>query len=192
MNNRPQHEDIKKSLETLRSGGLILYPTDTIWGIGCDPLNVEAIKKIYALKGRDQSKSMILLLENESMLNSYVEEVPEVAYQLIEYSERPLTIVYSKAKNLPPEMINTDGSVGIRIVKHPYCEQLIQRFKRPLVSTSANLSGTPSPSNYQDIAEEVKEGVDYIAQYGRDSVEDNQPSIVMKLEPDGRFEFLRK
>lgn len=192
MSAYPDHQDLKKSLDTLRSGGLLLYPTDTIWGIGCDPLNVEAIQQIYALKGRDQAKSMILLLENENMLSSYVEEVPDVAYQLIEYSERPLTIVYSKAKNLPPELVNSDGSIGIRIVKHPYCEKLIRRFRRPIVSTSANLSGEPSPKGFEDIAENIRDGVDYIAEYGRMESGSGQPSVVMKLDPSGAFEFLRK
>lgn len=192
MSAYPDHQDLKKSLDTLRSGGLLLYPTDTIWGIGCDPLNVEAIQQIYALKGRDQAKSMILLLENENMLSSYVEEVPDVAYQLIEYSERPLTIVYSKAKNLPPELVNSDGSIGIRIVKHPYCEELIRRFRRPIVSTSANLSGEPSPKGFEDIAENIRDGVDYIAEYGRMESGSGQPSVVMKLDPSGAFEFLRK
>lgn len=192
MSAYPDHQDLKESLDTLRSGGLLLYPTDTIWGIGCDPLNVEAIQQIYALKGRDQAKSMILLLENENMLSSYVEEVPDVAYQLIEYSERPLTIVYSKAKNLPPELVNSDGSIGIRIVKHPYCEELIRRFRRPIVSTSANLSGEPSPKGFEDIAENIRDGVDYIAEYGRMESGSGQPSVVMKLDPSGAFEFLRK
>lgn len=192
MSAYPDHQDIKKSLDALRSGELILYPTDTIWGIGCDPLNVEAIQKIYALKGRDQAKSMILLLENENMLSSYVEDVPDVAYQLIEYSERPLTIVYSKAKNLPPELVNADGSIGIRIVKHPFCEELIRRFRRPIVSTSANFSGEPSPKGFEDIAEDLKDGVDYIAEFGRLESGSGQPSVVMKLDPSGAFEFLRK
>src|SRR5690606_33402236 len=138
---QPQASDIKQALEVLRAGGLILYPTDTLWGIGCDATNPAAVERVYQLKERDQSKSLIVLLDNENKLSGYVNEVPDVAYQLIEYTERPLTIVYSDAKNLAPNLIAKDGSIGIRIVNHPFCSPLLQRFRKPIVSTSANLSG---------------------------------------------------
>lgn len=184
--------DLKNALETLRTGGVILYPTDTIWGLGCDALNREAIHKINTLKGRDQSKSLIILLENENQLQSYVREVPEVAYQLIEYSERPMTIIYSGAKNLPEELIGPGETIAIRVVRHPFCSPLLQRFRRPLVSTSANLSGHPNPANFAEIHPELIEKVDYVVQYGQDTTGDGRPSILMKLEPGGKFEFIRK
>lgn len=185
-------EDLSKTLETLRSGGIILYPTDTIWGVGCDATNPEAVEKVYALKGRAKDKSLIILLENDNRLASYVNEIPDVAYQLIELSEKPLTIIYSKAKNLATNLIAEDGSIGIRIVKHPFCEQLIQRFKKPIVSTSANISGAPSPKNFNDISDEIKDGVDYIVQFGQDDLTPKQASTIMKLDPSGAFSFIRK
>jgi L-threonylcarbamoyladenylate synthase len=184
--------DINNALETLRSGGIILYPTDTIWGVGCDATNAEAVEKVYALKGRSKDKSLIILLENDNRLASYVNEIPDVAYQLIELSEKPLTIIYSKAKNLAPNLIAEDGSIGIRIVKHHFCEQLIQRFRKPIVSTSANISGAPSPKNFNDISDEIKAGVDYIVQFGQDDLTPKQASTIMKLDPSGAFSFIRK
>ena len=182
MDTRPQSEDISHALEVLRAGGLILYPTDTIWGIGCDATNPTAVERVYQLKGRDHSKSLIALLGNENQLVAYVNEVPEVAYQLIEYTERPLTIVYSGAKNLAPNLIADDGSVGIRIVNHVFCDPLLQRFRKPIVSTSANLSGQPAPKNFADISDEIINQVDYVVRYGQDDEEKQQASMVMKLE----------
>lgn len=184
--------DINNALEVLRAGGLILYPTDTIWGIGCDATNPAAVARVYQLKGRDQSKSLIVLLDNENKLSGYVDEVPEISYQLIEYTERPLTIVYSGAKNLAPNLIAEDGSIGIRIVKHDFCSPLLQRFRKPLVSTSANLSGQPAPKNFSEISQEVINGVDYVVSYGQDDERENQASMVMRLEPGGKFSFIRR
>ncbi|WP_039053251.1 L-threonylcarbamoyladenylate synthase [Sphingobacterium sp. T2] len=185
-------EDLNKALETLKNGGIILYPTDTIWGIGCDATNPEAVEKVFALKGRDKSKSMIVLLHNDNQLAGYVNDVPEVAYQLIEVADRPMTIIYSNAKNLASNVIAEDGSVGIRIVNHPFCQQLLQRFRKPIVSTSANISGQPSAAAFDEIAEEIKQGVDYIVQYGQQDTTKGKPSIIMKLDPSGKFEFIRK
>lgn len=185
-------EDLNKALETLKNGGIILYPTDTIWGIGCDATNPEAVEKVFALKGRDKSKSMIVLLHNDNQLAGYVNDVPEVAYQLIEVADRPMTIIYSNAKNLASNVIAEDGSVGIRIVNHPFCQQLLQRFRKPIVSTSANISGQPSAATFDEIAEEIKQGVDYIVQYGQQDTTKGKPSIIMKLDPSGKFEFIRK
>lgn len=185
-------EEIAKAIEVLKSGGTILYPTDTIWGIGCDATNEQAVKKVQELKGRIASKSLIILLDNENKLGGYVREVPEIAYDLIEYAEKPLTIIYSGAKNLAPNVINEDGSIGIRIVKYPFCEQLIQRFRLPIVSTSANTSGNPAPKNFADIEEDVLNGVDYVVNWEQDDMAEKTPSTIMKLEPDGRFSFIRK
>lgn len=192
MHSTVQPSDIQKALDTLRGGGLILYPTDTIWGIGCDATDQKAVEKVHQLKGRGPGKSFIVLLHDENQLSSYVEDVPEVAYQLIEYADRPMTIVYSGAKNLAANVLADDGSIGIRVVRHPFCEQLLQRFRKPILSTSANISGRPAPGNYLDIEEEIRNGVDYIVAYGRDDRQANRPSVVIKLEPGGQFSFIRK
>lgn len=185
-------EEINKALEILKSGGIILYPTDTVWGLGCDATNIEAVAKVYALKNRADSKSMIILLDTDRKIQSYVSEVPDVAYDLIEFSEKPLTIIYSGAKNLAANLINEDGSIGIRIPKHNFCEQLIQRFRKPIVSTSANISGDPSPGNFSEINQEIIDGVDYVVDLEQVGREKKQPSTIMKLEPDGQFVFIRK
>ncbi|PVH25486.1 L-threonylcarbamoyladenylate synthase [Sphingobacterium corticibacter] len=185
-------DDVSKALETLQAGGIILYPTDTIWGIGCDATNPEAVEKVFALKGRDQAKSMILLLHNDNQLAGYVNDIPDVAYQLIEVTDRPLTIIYSLAKNLPANVMAADGTVGIRVVDHPFCQQLLQRFRKPIISTSANLSGQPSPRNFLDISPEITEGADYVVQFGQQDTEEREPSMIIKLDPSGKFEFIRK
>lgn len=185
-------DDINQALEVLKNGGLILYPTDTIWGIGCDATNPKAIEKVFALKGRDKSKSMLILLHSDNQLASYVREIPEVAYELIETIERPMTIIYSGAKNLAENAIADDGTIGIRVVDHPFCQQLLQRFKKPIISTSANISGQPSATNFAEIADEIKNGVDYVVEYGQKEQSHGTPSIIMKLDPSGKFEFLRK
>lgn len=185
-------EEVNKAFEVLKSGGIILYPTDTIWGIGCDATNPEAVDKVLKLKGRDENKSLIILLDSENKLPGYVNDIPEVAYDLIEYAENPLTIIFSGAKNLAKNTINKDGSIGIRIVKHDFCQQLIQRFRKPIVSTSANLSGKPSPSTFADISEEIINGVDYVVNFEQNDDSKKKPSTIMKLEPDGRFLFLRR
>jgi len=185
-------DDMKQALETLKAGGLILYPTDTIWGIGCDATNPEAVEKIFALKGRDKGKSMIVLLGNDYQLEAYVQEVPEVAYQLIEVADKPLTIIYNKAKNLAPNVVAEDGSIGIRVVQHAFCEELIQRFRKPIVSTSANISGEATAQNFSEISEEIKDGVDYVVQYGQMDMSKHQASTIMKIDASGKFEFIRK
>ncbi|WP_185215899.1 L-threonylcarbamoyladenylate synthase [Sphingobacterium mizutaii] len=185
-------EDLNQALETLKSGGLILYPTDTIWGIGCDATNPEAVEKIFALKGRDKGKSMIILLGNDNQLQSYVSEVPEVAYELLEATDKPLTIIYSKAKNLASNVVAEDGSIGIRIVNHPFCEQLLQRFRKPIVSTSANISGDASARNFVEVSDEIVNGVDYVVKFGQQDPSNGTASTIMKLDPSGKFEFIRK
>jgi L-threonylcarbamoyladenylate synthase len=184
--------ELEKALSILKTGGIILYPTDTIWGIGCDATNEEAVQKVMALKGRSASKSLIVLLDNENKLASYVREIPDVAYDLIEFAENPLTIVYSNAKNLAPSVINEDGSVGIRVVKHNFCQQLIQRFRLPIVSTSANISGQAAPKNFSEVAQEIIDGVDYVVNLEQEELEEKTPSTIMKLSPDGLFTFIRR
>lgn len=185
-------EEIEKALEIIKAGGIILYPTDTVWGIGCDATNEIAVEKIIKLKGRAENKSLIILLDNENRIESYVSDVPEIAYDLIEYAENPLTIVFSGAKNLASNVKNQDNSIGIRIVKHPFCQQLIHRFRKPIVSTSANLSGNPTPKNFHEIDEEIINGVDYVVNIEQEDLTPKKPSTIMKLEADGRFNFIRR
>ena len=185
-------DEVNKAFEVLKNGGLILYPTDTIWAIGCDATNSEAVDQICRLKGRAEEKSFIILLDTDSKLPSYVREVPEIAYDLIEFAEKPLTIIYSGAKNLAPNAIATDGSVGIRIVRHDFCIQLLQRFRKPIVSTSANLSGEPSPVSFLDISPEIVTGVDYVVDLEQNVVSGPRSSTILKLESDGRFTFIRR
>jgi L-threonylcarbamoyladenylate synthase len=185
-------DEVAKAFKVVQDGGIILYPTDTIWGIGCDAANTEAVQKIYCLKQRSETKSMIILLDTDNKLASYVQEVPELAYNLIEYAENPLTLVLPGARNISPALIAADGSVGIRVSNHPFCQGLIQRLRRPLVSTSANISGKPSPQYFSQIDQEIIDGVDYVVDVDQHSMEIKNPSTIMRLEPDGRFEFIRR
>jgi L-threonylcarbamoyladenylate synthase len=185
-------EEVAKALKIVQDGGIILYPTDTIWGIGCDASNTEAVKKIYSLKQRDEAKSMIILLDTVNKLESYVSNVNPLAFDLIEYAENPLTLVMPGAKNISSALISNDGSIGIRVVKNPFCEQLIQRLRKPLVSTSANISGKPSPQYFSQIDQEIIDGVDYVVDLDQHDMEIKTPSTIMRLAPDGKFEFLRK
>ena len=184
--------DIKKALEVLQNGGVILYPTDTIWGIGCDATNEKAVQRIYELKKREDSKSMLVLMENVNLLNRYVEEVPEIAYDLIEVTEKPMTIIYPGAKNLAKNLVAQDGSIGIRISSEEFTRQLIQRFKKPIVSTSANISGEPSPAFFNEISPEIIDAVDYVVEYRQDDHSPKEPSSIIKLGVGGEIEILRK
>src|ERR1700744_5386096 len=185
-------DEVAKAFNTIQEGGIILYPTDTIWGIGCDATNTEAVKKIYHLKQRDEAKSMIILLDTDNKLQSYVKEVPEIAYDLIQYAENPLTLVMPGAKNISPALINADGSIGVRVTNNPFCKQLIHRMRKPLVSTSANISGKPSPQYFSQIDPEIIDGVDYVVDIDKHSMEIKTPSTIMRLDPSGRFEFIRR
>ena len=185
-------DEVNKALKVLQDGGIILYPTDTIWGIGCDATNTDAVKKIYALKQREESKSMIILVDTDNKLQSYITEVPDIAFDLIEYAENPLTLVMPGARNISPALIAADGSVGIRVSNHPFCKQLIQRLRKPLVSTSANISGRPAPEYFSKIDEEIINGVDYVIDIDRYSTEIKKPSTIMRLSPNGSFEFIRR
>ncbi|AMR31749.1 translation factor Sua5 [Mucilaginibacter sp. PAMC 26640] len=185
-------DEVNKALKVIQEGGIILYPTDTIWGIGCDATNTEAVKKIFALKQREESKSMIILIDTDNKLQSYITEVPEIAYQLIEYAENPLTLVMPGARNISPSLIAEDGSVGVRVSSHPFCQQLIQRLRKPIVSTSANISGHPSPEYFGKIEQEIIDGVDYVVDIDQYSTEVKKPSTIMRLDPNGSFEFIRR
>ncbi len=185
-------QEVEKALEVLRNGGVILYPTDTVWGLGCDATNEEAVEKIKKIKGRADNQSFIILIDNDNRLAGYVQEVPDLAYDLIEYTENPLTIIFSGAKNLAKNVINQDGSVGIRVVKHDFCESLIQRFRKPITSTSANISGQPTPSTFQEISDEILQSVDYVVKVEQELTTPKKSSTIMKLSPSGEFHFIRK
>ena len=185
-------DDIAKAVEVLRSGGIILYPTDTIWGIGCDATNPAAVKRIYEIKQRQDTKSMLVLMENPNLLNSYISEVPEIAWELIEVADTPLTIIYPGAKNLAANLLAQDGSVGIRITTEAFTQQLIQRFRKPVVSTSANISGQKSPQNFSEISNEIKKSVDFIVQFRQDDLSKSNPSGILKLGVGGQIEVIRK
>ncbi|QQL48259.1 L-threonylcarbamoyladenylate synthase [Mucilaginibacter ginkgonis] len=185
-------DEIDKALNVIRDGGIILYPTDTIWGIGCDATNTDAVKKIYQLKQREESKSMIILVDADHKLEQYITEVPAIAFDLIEFAENPLTLVMPGAKNISPALIAEDGSVGIRVSAHPFCQQLIQRMRKPLVSTSANISGQPSPQFFDEVTEDILNGVDYVADVDQLLREPKKPSTIMRLDAKGHFEFIRR
>ncbi len=186
------HDDLKKATEVLKNGGIILYPTDTIWGIGCDATNPGAVKRIYEIKQREDSKSMLVLMENAALLERYVEEVPEVAWDLVEIASKPLTVIYPGAKNLAKNLVAEDGSIGIRFTKEKFTTQLLQRFRKPLVSTSANISGEKSPAFFDEISEEIKSQVDYVVKYRQDDYTAAQPSSIIKLGPGGQIDIIRK
>ena len=185
-------EDIKTAVQTLRQGGLILYPTDTIWGIGCDASNEEAVRRIFQLKQREDSKAMICLVDSANRMQRYLRQVPDVAWDLVEYAEKPLTLILDGAVNLAPSLIAEDGSIGLRITKEAISHELCYRFERAVVSTSANISGQPSPACYSEITEEIKKGVDYIMRSRQNDLSKSKPSQIIKLGFDGRVQILRK
>lgn len=182
---------MEKALEILKTGGVILYPTDTIWGIGCDATNAEAINKIFEIKKREPNKSMIILVESERRLQDLV-DVPEMAWQIIDLSEKPVTIVYENPRNLPKELLAEDGSIGIRLVKDDFCKKLIGKLNKPLVSTSANFSGEKSPLKFSDISQELIDAVDYAVEENREKVSQYSGSSVIKIWNDGRVKVLRE
>lgn len=184
-------EDIKEAVKVLKNGGIILYPTDTVWGIGCDATNPEAVARIYSLKQREESKSMLVLVDSEGALDRVVENVPEVAWQLIEAAVEPLTIIYDKGKGVAPNLLANDGSLGVRITKEAYSRELCRRLRRPLVSTSANISGKKAPGIFSQISNEVIEGVDYVAEYRREETSSPSPSNIIKVGEGGLVKVIR-
>lgn len=196
-------EEIQKALEVLRKGGVILYPTDTVWGIGCDATNPDAVAKVYAIKNRADSKSLVLLANNMDMICRYVKEVPEMAVQLVEVNDKPMTIIYpgavagkqgEKASNgcLAYNVVAEDGTVGIRIPMMDFCTQLVHRLGRPLVSTSANISGEPTPKKFVEITPEIKDAVDYIVEPSLEKGATGQSSSIIKVGLDYSIEIIRK
>jgi L-threonylcarbamoyladenylate synthase len=184
-------EDLQKAVNILKSGGTILYPTDTIWGIGCNATNAKAVDKIYAIKERSKLNRFIILLDSPNKILDYVKEVPDILWDLLKNIDSPTTIIYPGAKNLPKNVIAKDGSIAIRIVKHEFCQKLIHILNKPIISTSANFSSEPSPVVFQDITEELKEKVDYIVKTGRDKMNKSKGSTIIKLKMNGEFEIIR-
>lgn len=182
---------MEKIIETLKSGGTLLYPTDTIWGIGCDATNVEAINKIFEIKKRDLNKSMIILVDSAKRLQDLV-DVPEIAWDLIDLSEKPMTLIYDNPKGLPKELLAEDGSIGIRLVDDLFLKKIISKMNKPLVSTSANFSGEKSPMKFADISKEIIEAVDFVAEENRDKVSEFSGSSIIRIWADGRVKVIRE
>jgi len=185
-------DDIKSCLETLRQGGLIVYPTDTIWGIGCDATNDAAVEKIFKLKNRSELKNLITLVCDEAMLNRCVQHVPAVAWDIIEYSEKPVTIIYEKISRISEKAIADDGTAAIRLVKDPFCKMLIHKFGKPIISTSANLSNMPSPAVFNDIEDSILTGVDYVVKFRQQETAKHTPSSIIRILNNGEVKVIRK
>ena len=185
-------EDIKCALKTLREGGIILYPTDTIWGIGCDATDENAVENIFRIKQRKESKSLIILVNGDIMLQRYVRNIPDIVFELIGVSDKPLTIIYPEGKNLAPGVCSEDGSIGIRICTDDFCSELISQFRKPIVSTSANISGSQSPSNFSEIEENIINSVSYVVKYRQNDMQKYPPSPILRIENDGVIKIIRK
>lgn len=185
-------EDLKKACEILANGGLILYPTDTIWGIGCDATNQDAVNRIFSLKQRVDSKALIVLLDTTAKLDYYVEDVPDLALDLIEMSDKPITIIYDKGKNIASNLLADDCSIAIRITQERFSNELCKRFRKPIVSTSANISGTKAPACFSEIEDTIKSGVDYIVKYRQDEKQKAKASSILKLGNDGEIKIIRE
>jgi L-threonylcarbamoyladenylate synthase len=187
-----REEDIRQAVKVLREGGVILYPTDTVWGLGCDATNSEAVRRIYDIKRRDDRKALICLVDSDARLQRYVRDVPDVAWQLLDAAVKPTTVILDGAVNLAENLIAEDGSIGIRITNEPFSKELCYRFQKALVSTSANISGQPPAQNYCDIAPELLEAVDYVCFSRRQEHRPHQPSRIIKLSADGQVAIIRK
>ncbi|MGV7105603.1 L-threonylcarbamoyladenylate synthase [Flavobacterium sp. U410] len=183
--------EIHNAFEVIKNGGIILYPTDTVWGLGCDATNEEAVKKIYALKQREESKSMLVLVNGERMLYQVFNEVPQVAWEIWDNTQKPTTLILDKPRNVAKNIIAEDNTLGVRMVNEPFCFKLMERMKKPLVSTSANISGEPTPKSFQEISPEIIKGVDYVVNLHRDKICD-KPSTIIKLTLDSQVKIIRK
>ena len=185
-------DEVKKCIEVMRQGGVILYPTDTVWGIGCDATRSDDVRRVYEIKRRADNKALIVMLGDVNVLDRYVDEVPEVAYDLIELSDKPITIVYDQGINLAPELLGEDGSVGIRVTSEEFSLKLCRTYRRPIVSTSANVSGEPTSTTFSQISDDIKSRVDYIVKSKQRDNAEHQPSSVVKLGADGSVKIIRK
>jgi L-threonylcarbamoyladenylate synthase len=185
------NEEVHKAYEIIKEGGIILYPTETVWGIGCDATNPDAVAKIYALKRREESKSMIVLMNGERMVYNVFKDIPEVAWQILDLSEKPTTLILDNPRNIAKNLIAPDNTLGMRIIKEPFCYKLLERMKKPLVSTSANISGEPTPINYKEISPEILKGVDYVVNLQQEKMT-GKPSAIIKLTSDSQVKIIRK
>lgn len=188
---REYRDDIRQAIEVMNKGGVILYPTDTIWGIGCDATNEAAVRRVFEIKKRADAKALITLVDSEAKLEFYVNDIPEVAWDLIEVTERPLTIIFDHARNLAPNLLAEDGSAGIRITKEEFSKNLCMRMKRAIVSTSANISGEPSPKCFADISPEILQAVDYVCTSRRNETHNPPASNIIKLGSGGEVKVIR-
>lgn len=184
-------EQIINAYEVIKEGGIILYPTDTVWGIGCDATNPEAVSKIYKLKQRAETQSMIVLMNGEKMMYNVFKNIPEAAWQILDLSEKPTTLILDEPRNVAPNIVAGDNSLAIRLVKEPFCFKLLERMKKPLVSTSANISGQPTPLTFKDINPEIVKGVDYVVNLYQDKIA-GKPSTIIKLTNDSQVKIIRK
>ncbi|HNP32768.1 MAG TPA: L-threonylcarbamoyladenylate synthase [Flavobacterium sp.] len=185
------NSEVHKAFEIIQNGGIILYPTDTVWGVGCDATNAEAVKKIYALKQREESKSMIVLMNGEKMMYNVFKDIPETAWQIMDLSEKPTTLILDNPRNVAANIIAEDKTLGVRLVKEPFCYKLMERMKKPLVSTSANISGQPTPKSFKEISSEIVKGVDYVVNLHHEKICD-KPSTIIKLTLDNQVKIIRK
>jgi L-threonylcarbamoyladenylate synthase len=192
LNNTYSSEDLNSAFKALGKGGIILYPTDTIWGLGCDATNAAAVEKIFMIKKRKESKSLIILVNGFQMLERYVRNIPGAAAEILEVTDKPVTIIYPEGKNLAPGVCNEDGSIGIRIITDDFCNELITRFRKPLISTSANYSDTPSPSVFSDIDDELIRSADYVVKYRQTDMNKKTPSSIIKVDNNGVIKIIRK
>ena len=186
-----REEDIKNAIEVMKKGGTILYPTDTVWGIGCDATNPEAVKRVYDIKHRDDSKALICLVDSDARMQKYVRNVPSVAWDLIELATTPTTVILDGAVNLAPNLVAEDGSIAMRVTDEEFSKELCYRFQKPLVSTSANISGEPAASNYCDISQEILDAVDYVCWTRRQEHKPHKPSKIVKIGPKGEVQIIR-
>ena len=186
------YNDIKQACEVMHKGGVILYPTDTIWGIGCDATNEEAVKRVYEIKQRNDSKSMLVLTDNPVKLQTYIVDVPDIAWDLIDLTDKPLTIIYDGARNLAQNLIANDGSVGIRVTSEEFSVALCRQFRKPIVSTSANISGEPVAATFREISQEIIDAVDYVVDYRQNDFSKAKPSSIIKLSKNGAIDIIRK
>ncbi|HRG02941.1 MAG: L-threonylcarbamoyladenylate synthase [Paludibacteraceae bacterium] len=185
-------DEVKKAVEVLRQGGVILYPTDTIWGLGCDATNETAVKKVYDIKRRAETKSMLVLIDSPAKLQAYVSEIPDMAWELIELTTKPLTIIYPGARNLASNLINDDNTIGIRVTEEAFSKKLCEMFRKPVVSTSANISGEKSPALFADISKEIISQVDYVVNYRRDEDQPAKASSIIKLGVKNEIQIIRE
>lgn len=191
LKNCEMEDDLIMALETLHRGGTILYPTDTIWGVGCDATDDAAVRKVFRIKKREDTRQMLILIDDPANIVNYVKNVPDLAYSLIESAERPLSIIFQDAVNLAPSLIGADNTIGVRVVRDEFCRELIRRVGKPVVSTSANISGQPPPGDFDSIEQEIKDSVGYIVKWRQDDTTPSGPSDIIKFGEEGEIIKIR-